>query len=264
MSQIRAGQTIDWAAQQAALRPPGVPAAAWSVIYGNLLNIIGSTTNSYNAALAQAATYLGGLGETTAQVSDVGALWSFLVSQADAEFPTPDAHVRRRCLAEHTRQPVPRRSTGRSWRRSKAAPPRASSAWAGRSSWQTSLSVDSSGNVSIDGSLMGYFVLKPAVRTSTPTAQYGTLTESDGVYTFTNTSGTQYVFLPNGRFEFRTGLERQPHHAGLQRPEPARHVDLFQPVRSIGADRTAQFDLQFPGLRFAGGRRYGRRLELYL
>ena len=33
--------------------------------------MVGTTTDSYNAALAQAATYLGGLGETTAQVSDV-------------------------------------------------------------------------------------------------------------------------------------------------------------------------------------------------
>ena len=49
--------------------------------------MIGSTTDSYNAALAQAATYLGGLGETTAQVSDVGRLWSFLVSQANADVP---------------------------------------------------------------------------------------------------------------------------------------------------------------------------------
>ena len=50
--------------------------------------MVGTTTDSYNAALAQAATYLGGLGETTAQVSDVSRLWSFLVAQADAAFPT--------------------------------------------------------------------------------------------------------------------------------------------------------------------------------
>ena len=93
--------------------------------------MIGTTTDSYNAALAQAATYLGGLGETTAQVSDVALLWSFLVSQADAEFPTTtltsavDASLSRPATC-----PWP--STGPSCRRLPAAPRRASSAWAGR------------------------------------------------------------------------------------------------------------------------------------
>ena len=64
---------------------------------------VGTTTDSYNAALAQAATYLSGLGDTTAEVSDVGRLWSFLLSQANATLPDADTHVRGRCLPADAR-----------------------------------------------------------------------------------------------------------------------------------------------------------------
>ena len=51
---------------ESSLQPSTIPTAAWNVIYkDNLLPMVGSTTDSYNAALAQAATYLGNLGETT-------------------------------------------------------------------------------------------------------------------------------------------------------------------------------------------------------
>ncbi len=88
VDQIATGQNIDWASQQASLQLSTIATAAWNVIFGNLITSLGSTTDSYNAALAQAATYLGSLGETTADVSDVGRLWTFLVAQADASFPS--------------------------------------------------------------------------------------------------------------------------------------------------------------------------------
>ncbi len=72
VDQIEAAQTINWVSQEASLRPSTIPIAAWDVIFDNLLTSLGSTTDSYNAALAQAATYLGNLGETSAEVSDVG------------------------------------------------------------------------------------------------------------------------------------------------------------------------------------------------
>ena len=90
VNQIEAGQNINWASQQGLLQPANIPTAAWSVIFANLQTAIGTTSDSYNAALAQAASYLSGLGETTAQVSDVGTLWSFLVAQAGADPPDRD------------------------------------------------------------------------------------------------------------------------------------------------------------------------------
>ena len=88
VSQITAGQTIDWASQKSALRPSTIPNAAWDVIFKNLLAAVGSTTDSYNAALAGSATYLSGIGEAAAQTSDVNVLWGFLISQAEGAFPT--------------------------------------------------------------------------------------------------------------------------------------------------------------------------------
>ncbi len=71
VERVEAGQTIDWESQQTVLQPANVPAAAWNVVYGNFLAIVGSTTDTFNAALAQAASYLSGLGEPTAQVSNM-------------------------------------------------------------------------------------------------------------------------------------------------------------------------------------------------
>ncbi len=56
----------------------------------NLMAMVGTTTDSYNAALAQAATYLGDLGETTAQVSDVGTSGRSWLPR-----PTPRSRPRR-------------------------------------------------------------------------------------------------------------------------------------------------------------------------
>ncbi len=87
VSQIMPSETIDWASQQSVLQPSTISTAAWSAIFTNLLTTIGTTTDTYNTAMANAATYLGSLGETSAQVSDASKLWTFLVSQADGDFP---------------------------------------------------------------------------------------------------------------------------------------------------------------------------------
>ncbi len=202
VNQIESGQTIDWASQQAALQPASIPAAAWNVIYGNFQAIVGTTTDSYNSALAQAATYLSGLGETTAQVSDVGSLWAFLVAQASGSFPTStltsavDASlstpgslslaINRTFLSSIAGRDTPG-IFGLGW----------------TTSWQTSLSVDSSGNVTINsGGALGYFPIQANGTFLDTEGEHGSLTQSAGIYTFTDTSGNQYVFLPNGLLNY--------------------------------------------------------------
>ena len=132
---------------------------------------MGTTTDSYNAALAQAATYLGGLGETTAQVSDVGTLYSFLIAQPDAAYPTP-----RLASAVDASLPSPGSlslaidRTFVSTISGRDTPGIFGLGWA--TSWQTSLSIDSSGNVTIDsGGRVSFFVAAAQRQpTSTPTA----------------------------------------------------------------------------------------------
>ena len=123
-------------------------------------------------------------------------LWSFLVSQADAAFPTTTL-----TSAVDASLPTPGSL-------SLAIDRTFVSSIAGRStpgifglgwttSWQTSLSVDSAGNVTIDsGGDLGYFPIQANGTYLDTDGEYGSLTKSGGIYTFTSTSGTQYVFLP--------------------------------------------------------------------
>ncbi len=202
LSQIEAGQTIDWASQEASLQPANIPTAAWNVIFGNFLATVGSTTDSYNAALAQAATYLSELGETTAQASDVGLLSSFLISQAGASYPTP------------TLTSAVDASLSTPGSLSLAIDRTFVSTIAGRytqgifglgwtTSWQSSLSIDSSGNVTINsGGALSFFVHQPNGIYLDTDAEYGTLTLSGGDYSYTDATGTQYVFLPGGQLNY--------------------------------------------------------------
>jgi RHS repeat-associated protein len=202
VSQIEMGQTIDWASQKSSLQPSTIPTAAWNVIWTNLMATVGTTTDSYKAALTQAATYLSGLGESATQVSDVNNLWSFLVSQADAEFPSSTL-----TSAVDASLPTPGSL-------SLAMDRTFMSNIAGRytegifglgwtTSWQTSLSVDGSGDVTIDtGGALGFFVKQANGTYLDINAEYGTLTQSGGIFTFTSTSGIQDVFQANGLLSY--------------------------------------------------------------
>jgi YD repeat-containing protein len=202
VQQNKAGQTISWAAQENALKPPAFSSAAWNVVFSNLVSTLGTTTDSYNQALAQAATYLGNVGETTAQVSDVARLWSFLVAQANASFPIANLGT-----TFDARLPIPGTL-------SLAIDRTFVSSIAGRyqtglfgqgwiSSWQTALATNAAGDVAIqsDGGL-DYFALQPNGTYLATDAEFGTLTTSGGVFTLTNPNGMQSVFLPSGALNY--------------------------------------------------------------
>ena len=69
--------------------------------------------------------------------------------------------------------------------------------------WQTSLSVDSAGDVSINagGALLYFPILANGTYLDTD-AEYGTLTKSSAGYTLTTSSGIEDVFLANGQFDY--------------------------------------------------------------
>jgi RHS repeat-associated protein len=246
VSQLENGQTIDWASLHASLQPSGIPTAAWNVIYGNMLATIGSTTDSYNAALAQAATYLSGLGETTAEVSDIGTIWTLLLSQADASFPTPtlisavDASLSTPgnpslAIDRTFMSSIDGRYTqgifGLGW----------------TTSWQTSLSVDGSGNVTIDsGGALGYFPIQANGTFLDTNGEYGSLTQSDGIYTFIDTSGNRYVFLASGLLNYEQdtngnritlGYNGQNEMVTLTYSNPS---DASEPAEQLGLTYNAQ------------------------
>jgi RHS repeat-associated protein len=70
---------INWASLQSALQPAGVSAAAWSVLFAGMTAHFGTTAGSFVQELDADAAYLGTLGET---VIDVSQLWSMEVSQS--------------------------------------------------------------------------------------------------------------------------------------------------------------------------------------
>ena len=181
LNQIQAGQTINWAAQEAALQPANVTPAAWNTIWTNFQAEVGSTTDSYNAALAQAATYLGGLGESTAQVSNIGRLFSFLVSQADAAFPAPTLST-----AVDASLPTPGAlslAIDRTFHASIGGRSNTGIFGLGwTTSWESTLSVDA-GNVSINtGGGTARFVLQPNGTYLNTAGEFGTLTFASGLY----------------------------------------------------------------------------------
>ncbi len=195
---IEAGQNINWTSSKAQLQPPGMSAAVWNVVFANFLNLVGTTSDSLNAVLSHTATYLSGLGEGPAEVSNMGSLMAFLLYQADAALP-----VATLASSVDVALPTPKGLTlaiDRSFQSSIEG--RNSQGVFGLgwdTSCQTSLSTDSSGNVTIDsGGAFSYFRIQANGSYLDTDGQYGTLTQSVGAYTFTNTSGTQYVFLPSG------------------------------------------------------------------
>jgi RHS repeat-associated protein len=202
VSEIETGRTINWASQEASLRPTTISTAAWNVIFSNLVNTLGSTTDTYNAALAQAATYLSGLGETTNEVSNVSRLWSFLVAQADAEYPSTVLSS-----AVDASLPAPGSlplAIDRTFVASIAGRYASSIFGLGwTTSWQKSVTVGTSGIVTINsGGSLTYFVLQPNGSYLATNGEYGSLSNSGGVFTFTDNSGTQYAFLPNGLLNY--------------------------------------------------------------
>ena len=199
---IEAGQGIDWASQEAADKPNTFSTAAWNVVFSNAIAGLGDTSDSYSAALAQVATYLGSLGETPSQIGDVGRLWSFLIAQANATFPTATL-----TSAVDASLPTPGSlalAIDRTFVSSIAGryqPGIFGLGWT--TSWQASLNTDASGNVTIDaGGSLADFIQMPNGTYADTDGEYGTLTSSGGVFTFTASTGTQYVFLGNGDLNY--------------------------------------------------------------
>ena len=75
----------DLASMESSLQPQGLSATAWSAIFSSVETQIGPTIGDYVKILDNEAVYLGNLGET---VTDVSALWSFLLAQANGLSPT--------------------------------------------------------------------------------------------------------------------------------------------------------------------------------
>ena len=132
-------------------------------------------------------------------------------------------------------------------------------------SWQTSLSVDSSGNVTIDsGGYFSYFPIQANGTYLDTDGEYGTLTLSGGIYTFTDTSGTQYVFLANGLLNYEQDTNGNRITLGYNGQNQLVTLTYSNPADPSEPTEQLTSDLQRPGFRVAGGRRHRQRLDLRL
>ena len=130
-------------------------------------------------------------------------LWSFLVSQANAAFPNSTlTSAVDASLSTPGKLSAGPRSDVRLPIAGRYTPGIFGLGWA--TSWQTSFSVDAPATCTINSGGITLLFLPPS-----PTAayldtagEYGTLTKSGGDYTFTDTSGTQSVFLANGSLNY--------------------------------------------------------------
>ena len=199
---------VTWSALQASLQPPGISNQAWSAIYSGLTAQMGSTWGGYVKLLDNEASYLGRLGQT---VTDVSQLWSFAVMQADGLLPTPllDGATDMSVVVPGAlsldfgrvyQEPIDARDTvsplGYGW----------------RDSWQYSLSVASDGTVTVTMPSGAERIFQPDSRGSDYFDQLGdhgtlaagtggtfTLQESDGQIEQFNADGTlDYIQDTNG------------------------------------------------------------------
>lgn len=76
---VAANETIDWNALKASAKPDNLTPAAWDAVWANFVASVGNTAGSYQAMLAENATYLSQIGEYT---SDVERLLGFEFQQA--------------------------------------------------------------------------------------------------------------------------------------------------------------------------------------
>ena len=141
----------------------------------------------------------------------------------------PDPDLGHRCLSADARAACRWPSTGPSSSTidGRYRPGLFGLGWA--TSWQTSLSVDASGNVTIDsGGALSYFASQANGSYLDTDGEYGTLTQSGGIFTFTATSGTQYVFLPNGLLNYEQDTNGNRITLGYNAQNQLVSADLLQ------------------------------------
>ena len=197
---------VDWAAMGPSLQPPTIPTAAWTTVFVNLTTNMGSTWGSVVQKMDQDAAYLGSLGET---VTDVSQLWSFEIQQAIGISPVQSLATATDMTVQAPGLPL---SVDRSYAstivtRDLLGP--FGYGWALGDGWGKSLAVNSSGDVIITDSDDSQEVFQPVLSYSSATGaysaqpgDYNALTNpSSGVYLLTAQDG-QVTEFQNGRVAY--------------------------------------------------------------
>lgn len=199
IGQLTPGQTIDWSSVQSSMRPSYINSSAWNAVFANFKANVGSTTDSYQAALDADATYLAGLGE---QSNDVAGLIAYEISKSDNDIGTaPQGSAID--LAVPT--PGPDLSFARSFQPSISGRNQTGSLGVGwTSNWDIRAATDSQGNVTISaGGGLRYFAKQGDGSYAPVLGDSGTLTPaSGGGYLLTEIDGSLTAFYANGKLNY--------------------------------------------------------------
>jgi RHS repeat-associated protein len=206
VSQLTPGQTINWASLQSSMQPSTMSAAGWSAVFANFTANVGSTTDSYQAALDADATYLAQVGKPT---NDVSRLLAYEVARANAALSVPAT-----TSSVDGSLPVPGKvslSFARSFLPTVSGRNQVGTLGTGwTSNWSVTASADTQGDVTITaGGALRYFARQSNGSFLGTLGDHGALTavtgggyqllESDGSLTAFNANGTlAYVQDSNG------------------------------------------------------------------
>ena len=192
---------LNWNSLKDSLRPPGINAETWGPLFANVVAQTGLTSGAYVQMLDDDAAYLGHLGET---VLDVGQLWAFEIEQAnglsplatlasavDAAVVTPGLSLSfGRSFSESITGRYAMGPLGRGW----------------STPWQTSLTVDTDGSVTVLGANGASRRFQPDSRNGNYFAQagdYGTLARgTGGTFTLREANGLVTAFRADGKLNY--------------------------------------------------------------
>ena len=190
--------TIDWNAAKANMRPASIPADAWDAVFANFVSQVGTTAGSYQARLAENATYLSQLGETTYDLNrlvfleymkanaDISA--GTLANTLDASMPSPGLPLTFERTYNST---IAGRYTqgriGRGW----------------TDNWNIQATTDGSGNATIQQNSFGIFYRRNSDGSyEGPHGNFSILTLVAGSYLLRNADGLVQAFRPDGKLDF--------------------------------------------------------------
>jgi len=200
VGQLATGQTINWASLEAGMEPVTIPANAWNAVFANFTTNVGSTTDSYQAALDADATYLAQLGEPT---NDVAQLVAYEINKAADSFSTPT-------LGDNIDASLPTPGSlsltfDRWFQPGIAGRYQMGTLGLGwTDNWAITASTDSSGNVTINESgTLRYFAMQSDGAYVANLGDHGVLTAlSGGGYQLTETDGSSTVFNTDGTLDY--------------------------------------------------------------
>jgi RHS repeat-associated protein len=199
LGQLTSGQTIDWSSLESSMRPSFITPTAWNAVFANFTASVGSTTDSYQAALDADATYLAQLGEPT---NDVAGLVVYEINKADNAFGTAPMGG---TVDISVPTPGPDLSFARSFQSTISGRDQSGLFGLGWvSNWDISTSTDSQGNITINtGGDLRYFAKQSDGSYLPVLGDTGTLTAlSGGGYKLTELDGSLTAFNANGTLNY--------------------------------------------------------------